>query len=113
VVGVLVSATTDDASLACNGTGLVLGDWGWGSGEITCALSASRFRGPRLSTLVSAWLREDECQHRQNKSEESSQAKAEVIDLHLGAHMGHLHRAIRHALLGGGALRALLEYGAT
>jgi hypothetical protein len=65
VVGVLISAATDGVSSARNGTDLVLGGWSWGSGEITCALYASRFRGPRLSTPVSAWLREDECQHRQ------------------------------------------------
>jgi hypothetical protein len=28
VVGILISATTDDASSVCNGTGLVLGGWG-------------------------------------------------------------------------------------
>jgi hypothetical protein len=36
-----------------------------------------------------------------------------VRDLHLGAHSSLLHREIRHALPGGGALRALLGYGAT
>jgi hypothetical protein len=71
VVGVLISATTDGASSARNGVDLVLGGWSWDSGEITCALSASRFRGPRISTPVSAWLGEDECQQSTNKLEES------------------------------------------
>jgi hypothetical protein len=43
-----------------------------------------------------------------NKSEESWKTRAEVRDIHLGAHPGFLHWAVRHALLGGGALRALL-----
>jgi hypothetical protein len=48
-----------------------------------------------------------------NKSEESRQEKAKVRDLHFGVHPGLLHRAIRHALLGCDALRALLGYGVT
>jgi hypothetical protein len=48
-----------------------------------------------------------------NKSEGSWQAKAGVGDLHLGAHPGFLHRPVRHALLGGGALRAPLGSGTT
>jgi hypothetical protein len=58
VVGALISAAADGSSSACGDTSPMLGGWDYGSGETTCALSASRFRGPRLSTPVSAWLQE-------------------------------------------------------
>jgi hypothetical protein len=45
-------------SSACGGTILVPEGWGRASDEITGALDARRFRGVKLSTPVSAWLRE-------------------------------------------------------
>jgi hypothetical protein len=40
------AAAAAGTSSACDCTDPVLGGWGRGSGEITRALSASRFRGP-------------------------------------------------------------------
>jgi hypothetical protein len=52
-------AAVADTSSACSGTGSVLGGWGRGSEEITCALSVRRFRGARMSMLVTACLKKD------------------------------------------------------
>jgi hypothetical protein len=60
--GVLeASATVTTAGSSSTGTrnDSVLRGWGWGLEVTTHALSARRFKGARLSTLVSACLRED------------------------------------------------------
>jgi hypothetical protein len=50
-------ATTSPSS-TCTGSGSAYGGWGQDSEGTTCALKAKRFRGARLSTPVSACLRE-------------------------------------------------------
>jgi hypothetical protein len=65
------AATAIGISSACGGAGSVLGDWGRGSEEITRAPSARRFRGTRLSTHVSARLREGQKATSANKSKET------------------------------------------
>jgi hypothetical protein len=44
------------SSSAHTDNGSMLGGWGWGSEATTRALNAMRFKGARLSTLVSACL---------------------------------------------------------
>jgi hypothetical protein len=61
---------TCSPSSACVGNGSARGGWGRGSEDMTHALRARRFRGARLSTPVSAYLREDRNKvNRQSKSE--------------------------------------------
>jgi hypothetical protein len=83
VIGALVLATTDGSSSARGGADLVLEGWGRGLEETTRALNARRFRGPRLSTPVSACLREDEYQHKQTsrKSHDRQKLKSETYIL--------------------------------
>jgi hypothetical protein len=51
--------TTVGSSSASTGNDSALGGWGWGSEVTTRVLSARRFKVARLSTPVSACLRED------------------------------------------------------
>jgi hypothetical protein len=67
------AAAAADTSSACGGTGSVLGGWGRGLEEITCTLNARRFRGTRLSTPVSACLREGLRETLASKSKETRQ----------------------------------------
>jgi hypothetical protein len=58
VINASVAVTAAGTSPACGGTILMPGGRERASGEITRALDTRRFRGVKLSTQVSAWLRE-------------------------------------------------------
>jgi hypothetical protein len=77
------SATTAGSSSARGGAGLVLGGFGQGSEETTRALNSRHFRGPRLSTPVSACLREDRRQRQQTsrKNHDKEELKSETYIL--------------------------------
>jgi hypothetical protein len=54
-----IAVATDSPSSTCVRSGSAHGGWGRGSKGTTRALWAKSFWGARLSTLVSAYLRED------------------------------------------------------
>jgi hypothetical protein len=82
-VGALDSTTTVDSSSSCGGVRSVLEGCGRVSEETTRALNARRFRGPRLSTPVSACLPKDEYQHKQTsrKNNGKQEQKSETYIL--------------------------------
>jgi hypothetical protein len=75
MVGVLISATTDGGPQrhwpSTRGLGLRL------KGDHLCPQRKS-LQGPRLSTPVSARLREDECQHRQTSQKSHDRQKLKL-----------------------------------
>jgi hypothetical protein len=58
VINASTAVVAAGTSSACGGTISIPGGWERASAEITCALDARRFRGVKLSTSMSAWLRE-------------------------------------------------------
>jgi hypothetical protein len=56
----------------------VLGGWRRGSEETTRAVNVKRFKGPRLSTLVSACLREDGRQRHQTSRKKHGKEKLKL-----------------------------------
>jgi hypothetical protein len=88
------STVTANPSSACTGSASAYRGWEWGSEGAARALSATRFMGAGLRTLVSARLQKghDEVEEQTKRKTHGNDTKDK--NLHLGADPRPLHRTI-------------------